>query len=62
MTQARLLAFIVVAALTTALWSPGRAVAADAGSQRGIVRERAAGTWSGEFGALEFHTSPTLGA
>jgi len=29
-TQPRLLAFIAVAALTTALWSPGRAVAADA--------------------------------
>jgi len=52
-------AFIAVAALTTALWSPGRAVAADAGSQRGILRERAAGTWTGEFGTLEFHTDGT---
>jgi len=54
-----MLAFIAVAALTTALWSPGRAVAADAGSQRAILREVATGTWTGEFGLLEFHTDGT---
>jgi hypothetical protein len=62
-----MLAFIAVVALTTALWSPGRAVAADAGSprasQRGsqhdVLRERATGAWSGDYGTLEFRADGT---
>jgi hypothetical protein len=61
--QHRLFVFVAVMAVTTALWAPGRAIAAVAGSQPGsqhdALREAATGTWTGEFGTLEFRTDGT---
>jgi hypothetical protein len=58
-TRARSLATVVAVTLTALFWLPGRAGAAPTGSQRAELRTAATGTWTSEFGILEFHDGGT---